>query len=392
MCRWRRWVGRVVNYRPGGPAARHASQVQARLLPRSFALAAVAVAALTAAAPAASPGPANMMGIKGKFGLVPAPSGHGRPSLYFQLTAPAGGSARAAIIVANLGHETETLKIGRALGITATNGGSTYRPLLGGCGGPGCWVMGLPRVVTLAAGAEERLSFIVRVPALTSPGQYLGGISAGPDTTPPPVTLGSSKKASTKATIVQNVTIGVAVTVGRLSSLTTGFRIPGVLGTLEGSTPRLNIRLDNTGQTFAQATGTASCTAGGSQHSYAVHAATILPGDHALVAVNAPGLPEGATLPCKVSLSYGNHQTLSWTGQVTIPGAPATHVIHTANGAYAVIPNGGVPPWAIALIGIGVLILAGIGGVLVRPMLARRPGRRARARTAGRDAGTGSVA
>jgi hypothetical protein len=333
-----------------------------------------------------------MMGIKGKFGLVPAPSGHGRPSLYFQLTAPAGGSARAAIIVANLGHETETLKIGRALGITATNGGSTYRPLLGSCGGPGCWVMGLPRVVTLAAGAEERLSFIVRVPALTSPGQYLGGISAGPDTTPQPVTLGSSKKASTKATIVQNVTIGVAVTVGRLSSLTTRFRIPGVLGTLEGSMARLNIKLDNTGQTFAHATGTASCTAGGSQHSYAVHVPTILPGDHALVAVNAPGLPEGATLPCKVSLSYGNDQTLSWTGQVTIPGAPATHVIHTANGAYAVIPNGGVPPWAIALIGIGVLILAGIGGVLVRPMLARRPGRRTRAGATGRDAGTGSVA
>jgi hypothetical protein len=119
---------------------------------------------------------------------------------------------------------------------------------------------------------------------------------------------------------------------------------------------------------------------------------TILPGDHAEVAVNTPGLPEGATLPCTVSLSYGNDQTLTWTGQVTIPGAPATHVIHTANGAYAVIPNGGVPPWAIALIGIGVLILAGIGGVLVRPVLARRPGRRAGASRAGRNAGTGSVA
>jgi hypothetical protein len=392
MCRWARWAGRAVNYRPGGPPARRASQVQTRLLPRSFALAAVAVAALTAAAPAASPRPANMMGMNGKFGLAPAPTGHGRPSLYFQLTAPAGGSARAAILVANLGKQTQTLKLGRALGLTATNGGSTYRPLLGSCAGPGCWVMGLPRVVTLAAGAEERLSFIVRVPSLTSPGQYLGGISAGPDTTPQSVTLGSSKNSSTKATIVQNVTIGVAVTVGRLSSLTTRFRISGVLGLLEGSMARLNIRLNNTGQTFAQATGTASCGAGGSQHSYVVHVATILPGDHAQIAVNAPGLPEGVTLPCKVLLSYGNHQTLSWTGQVTIPGAPATHVIHTANGAYAVIPNGGVPPWAIALIGIGVLILAGIGGVLVRPVLARRSGRGTRARPAGRGAGTGSVA
>ncbi len=392
MCRWVRWVGRAVYYRPGGPPASRVSQVQARLLPRSFALAAVAVVALTAAAPAASTGPANMMGIGGKFGLAPVSTGHGRPSLYFQLTVTAGRSARSAIIIANLGNKTQKLKIGRALGITATNGGSAYRPLLGGCAGSGCWVTGLPRVVTLPAGTEERLNFTVRVPAFTAPGQYLGGISAGPYTPPPPVVLGSNKKSSTRAVIVQDVTIGVAVTVGQLSSLTTQFRIPGVLGSIEGSTARLSIRLDNAGQTFAHATGTASCAAGGSQHSYAVHVATILPGDHAQVAVNAPGLPEGATLPCKVSLYYGNHQTVSWAGMVRIPGAPATRVIHTANGAYTVIPKGGVPPWAMALIGIGVLILAGLGGLLVRPVLARRPPRRTSAAAAGRDAGTGSVA
>jgi hypothetical protein len=72
-----------------------------------------------------------------------------------------------------------------------------------------------------------------------------------------------------------------------------------------------------------------------------------------------------------VSLHYGRDQTVTWTGRVRIPGAPHTHVIHIANGAYAVIPDRGVPPWAMALIGIGVLILAGIGAVLIRPMLAR---------------------
>jgi hypothetical protein len=369
-----------VKYRPGRPAASHASQVQARLLPRTLALAAVAVIALTAAAPAASPGPANMMGIGGKFGLAPVQSGHGKPSLYFQLTVAPGRSARAAIIVANLGNKPQKLKIGRSIGITAANGGSTYRPLSQGCAGPGCWVMGLPRVVTLAAGAQESLNFTVRVPAFTSPGQYLGGISAGPYTKPASVLLGRSKKASTHATIVQDVTIGVAVTVGRLSSLTTRFRIRGVQGTIEGSVARLSIGVYNAGQTFAHATGTASCAAGGSQHSYAVHVGTILPRYQARIAVNAPGLPEGATLPCKVSLNYGNNQTVSWTGRVKIPGAPATHTIQTANGAYTVIPDGGVPPWAMALIGIGVLILAGIGGVLVRPMLSRRPRRRQQSR------------
>jgi hypothetical protein len=368
-----------VNYRPGGPSARHASQVQARLLPRSFALAAVAVAALTAAAPAAASGPTNMMGFSGKFGLVPASTGHGRPSLYFQLTVAAGRSARAAIIVANLGNKSEKLRISRSAGVTATNGGSTYRPLSSGCAGPGCWVRGLPRVISLPAGIQEKLNFTVRVPAFTAPGQYLGGISAGPYSKPPPVLLGSHRKSSTRAAIVEDVTIGVAVTVGQLSSLTTRLRIPGVLGLVEGPTPRLGIRLYNAGQTFAKATGQASCAATGRQHSYVVHVGTILPADHAQIAVNAPGLPEGAILPCKISLYYGNHQTVSWTGRVRIPGAPATRVIHTANGAYTVIPDGGVPPWAMALIGIGVLILAGIGAVLIRPMLAR-PRRRQQSR------------
>ena len=378
-----------MNYRPGRPAASH---VRAGLLPRSFALAVVAAVAVTAAAPAAATGPPNMMGMNGKFGLAPVPNRQGRPSLYFQLTVAAGHSARSAIMVVNLGTATQTLKIGRAIGITATNGGSAYRPILQGCAGAGCWVQGLPRLVTLPAHAEERLDFTVRVPAYTSPGQYLGGISAGPNARPRPVLLGRSRKASSRAVIVQDVTIGVAVTVGQLSRLTTQFRIPGVQGMISGPMARLNIRLYNAGQTFAHATGTASCAAGGSQHSYAVHAGTILPRDQARIVVNAPGLPEGATLPCKISLHYGNHQTVSWTGRVRIPGAPATRVIHTANGAYTVIPDGGVPPWGMALIGIGGLILAGIGGLLVRPLLARRPRRRVGASAAGRDAGTGSMA
>jgi hypothetical protein len=379
MCRWARWVGRAVNYRLGGPAARHVSQARARRLPRSFALAAVAAMAVTAAAPAMATGPANMMGINGKFGLAPAPNRQGRSSLYFQLAVAAGHSARSAIMVVNLGTATQTLKIGRAIGITATNGGSAYRPNLQGCAGAGCWVRGLPRLITLPAHAEERLNFTVRVPFDTSPGQYLGGISAGPDTRPRPVILGSSRKASSRAVVVEDVTIGVAVTVGQLSRLTTRFRIDGVQGTISGPMARLGIRLYNAGQTFAHATGTASCAADGSPHLYAVHAGTILPRDQARIIVNAPGLPEGATLPCKVSLYYGNHQTVTWTGRVRIPGAPATRVIHTANGAYTAIPDGGVPPWAMALIGIGVLILAGIGAVLIRPMLAR-PRRRQQGR------------
>ena len=352
-----------------------ASQVPGRLRPRSFALATVAVAALTAAAPASPPGPPNM-GLGGHFGLAPAPSSHGKGGLYFRLTVAPGHSAAAAAIITNLEAKTQVLKIGRSVGVTAANGGSTYTPLAQGCAGPACWLSGLPRLVTLPAHTQERLDFTVTVPDGTAPGQYLGGISAGAEAASPSVIVGSSKRQSTRAVIVQDITVGVAVTVGTFSSLTTRFRIAGVQGATEGPVARLSIQLDNTGQRFAHATGRASCTAAGKQHSYAVNASTILPHDQARIAVNAPGLPEGATLPCKISLYYGSHQTVSWAGTVRIPGASDTRIIHTANGAYTVIPKGGVPPWAVALIGIGVLMLAGISAVLLRPLLTRQRRRR----------------
>jgi hypothetical protein len=364
---WAHWRGGILNRRPGGLPA---SEVPRRLWPRSFALAAVALLALTAAAPAASPGPGGNLGIGGQFGLVPSPGINSRGG-YFQLTVAPGESATATVIITNLEAKAQELKIGRSVGVTAANGGSTYSALSQGCAGASCWVSGLPSVVTLPAHTQERLDFTVRVPDGTAPGQYLGGVSAGPYVTPPSVVIGSSKQQSTRAVVLEEVTVGVAVTVGQLSSLTTRFGIDGVQGAIEGPMARLYIQLDNTGQTFAQGTGTASCTAGGSQHSYPVNANTILPGDHAQIAVNAPGLPEGATLPCTISVDYGSHQTVSWTGTVRIPGASDTRIIHTANGAYTVIPNGGIPPWALTLIGIGVLMLAGMAAVLLRPLLTR---------------------
>ena len=356
-----------MNCWPGGPPA---GRVPGRLRPRSFALAAVAVAALTAAAPASSPGSPGSMGLGGQFGLVPAPGSNGADGLYFQLTVPPGQSTTATVILTNLAAKTQELKIGRSVGVTAANGGTTYSVVAHGCLGAACWVSGLPSLVTLPAHAQERLDFTVKVPNGTAPGQYLGGIAAAPAVAPPSVAVG--KQQSTRAVIVEDVTVGVAVTVGQLSSLATRFQIESVQGAIEGPVARLYIRLHNTGQTFAYATGQASCTAGGTQHSYAVSANTILPGDRAQIAVNAPGLPEGATLPCTVTLDYGNHQTLSWSGVVQIPGAPNTRIIHTANGAYTVISKGGIPPWAAALIGIGVLMLAGIGAVLLRPLLTRQ--------------------
>jgi hypothetical protein len=178
------------------------------------------------------------------------------------------------------------------------------------------------------------------------------------------VQVGSNGKAKARAVIIERVTVGVAVTVGMLSRMTTRLRISGVSGQAIGPTARLNMRLANTGQTFAHGTGKASCTAAGRRHSFTVYASTVLPHDQAVIAVNAPGLPEGVTMPCAVSLGYGNGLIARWAGPVTVPAPPRARIVHTGPGAYSVIPHRGTPIWAVALLAVGVLLLVGMALLL----------------------------
>jgi Bacterial protein of unknown function (DUF916) len=330
----------------------------------------VAAAVVTPVLPAA----AAPAGGNGQFGLTPVPDSAGRAAPYFMLTMAAGESATDTALVSNEGQVAEKLKLSRATGVTAGNGGSAFSQEFQGCSGTSCWVSGLAGEVTVPAGAAERLQFTVRVPAGTPPGQYLAGLTVEAATPPPSVQVGSNGKATARAIIIERVTVGVAVTVGVLSRMTTRLRIPDVTGEAIGPTARLNMDLANTGQTFAHGTGKASCTVAGKSHSFAVHAATVLPHDQAVIAVNAPGLPEGVAMPCAVWLGYGNGLIARWAGSVTVPALPRTHIVHTGPGAYSVIPNNGIPAWAIALIVIGVLVLVLAAWAVVLLRLRRRSG------------------
>jgi hypothetical protein len=334
--------------------------------------AAVVVAALAVVAPVL-PAAAAPAGGNGQFGLTPVPDSTGRVAPYFMLTIAAGKSATETALVSNEGKVAETLKLSRATGVTAGNGGSAFSREFQGCSGTGCWVSGLTGKVTLSASAVKRLPFTVRVPTGTPWGQYLAGLTVEAAVPPASVKVGSNGKATARAVIISRVTVGVAVTVGELSQLTTRMRIPDVTGQAIGTTARLNIGLANTGQTFAHGTGKASCTAAGRSRSFTVYASTILPHDQAVIAVNAPGLPEGATMPCAVWIGYGKGLIARWAGLVTVPAPPRVRIIHTGPGAYSVVPvAAGIPTWAIALLVIGALLLAAMAVVLLR---LRRRGR-----------------
>jgi hypothetical protein len=333
---------------------------------------AVAAASALAAVVPVLPAAAADAGGNGQFGLTPVPDSAGHVAPYFMLTVPAGGSATGTALISNLGPVAVKLKVSRSRGVTAANGGSAFSGSFRSCSGVGCWVSGLPAEVMLPGGSGEKLPFMVRVPAGTAPGQYLAGITAEAAARPQSVRIGSNGKATARAIIVRRVTVGVALTVGSLPQLMTRLRITGVTGEAIGPTARLNIGLGNTGQTFAHGTGKASCTAAGRRHSFAVYASTVLPHDQAVIAVNTPGLPEGQAMPCTVRLGYGNGLTVSWAGLVTVPVPPRGRIIHTGPGAYSIIPEGGIPPWAIALLVVGVLALAAVAVLLLRMRRSRR--------------------
>jgi hypothetical protein len=306
------------------------------------------------------------------FGLNPAPLPDGRAESYFNLAAGAGRSATATVILSDLGHKTEKLKLSPSLGVTAANGGVGYSGASGPCSGPSCWLAGIGRTATLAPGTREKIPFTVRVPAGTPRRQYLAGITAELAARPSATKVGQHGKATAKAIIIRQVTVGVAVTVGNLSQMRNRLEIPGVSGQAIGTMPRLNVALRDTGQMFSGGTGQVSCTSAGKSHSFRVVTNTILPGDQAQIAVNATSLQEGTTVPCVVRIHYGHGQSVRWSGMVTLPKTNIVRIVHTGPGAYTVIPTGGVPGWAIALIVVGGVAIAGVAVLLIR---SRRVGR-----------------
>jgi hypothetical protein len=274
---------------------------------------------------------------------------------YFNLSVQPGQSVRATALITNLGTKAERIKLSRSTGVTAVNGGITFAGAYQRCYGPGCWVSGLPGLITLPVHSQQGLRFAVHIPRGTPRGQYLAGITAELASKPHRVTVGSSHKASAQAIIVEQVTVGIAVTVGPVSALTSRLVIHGVTGSMEGEVPRLSILVANTGQTFTRGQGTVSWRTAAGPQSARAYVGTVLPGGHALIAVNAPKMPAGATTTIHVRIRYGKGLIAQWQGAVSIPARPHLRIVHTGNGQYSVVPVAGTPLWAVALIIVGLL-------------------------------------
>jgi uncharacterized membrane protein len=324
--------------------------------------------------------PVGAIGVSGgtmPFGLTPAPDGDGQAPSYFDLNAAAGQRVAEVVVLSNQGSRDQTLKLSPSTGVTSPNSGSAFYGYFQPCVGTGCWISGIPSTITLAAGASQRVPFTVVIPSGMTPKQYLAGITAEPKTPPPPVIVGSNGKASARATIVSQVTVGVAVTVGAISQLKTSLHVPAVTAGSVGSMPRLFVHVDNAGQTFAKGNGTVTCTGADRELSYPIVVDTVLPGEAASVPVNAPGLGFDAPIRCAVHLKYGLGLVAAWSGTVLVATTTATTIVHTGPGVYSSLPVGGIPGWGLALIVIGALVLVAL--IVLVVLLLRRHRSEARA-------------
>ena len=231
------------------PSAR-ASRVAKRLIAGTVAVISVLGVSATTAVAADIGGPTP-------FGVTPTPTADGQSRPYFNLNLAPGHSTTDTVIITNMANTRQTLKISPSTGFTSPTSASAFEDFFRACVGTGCWVTGLPPIVTLAAGTARSLPFTVTVPNHVPAKQYLAGITVEPNTPPAPVVVGRNGQASAQAVVIDQVSVGVAVTVGVLAQLKTSLQIPGVTGGADGPIPRLYVQLHNVGQTFTKAHGTA---------------------------------------------------------------------------------------------------------------------------------------
>ena len=323
--------------------------------------------------PGAAPAHAVSGGGGTPFALTPAAATDGSSRAYFILDGAAGQTIHDQVVISDTGKRAETLKVSAARGTTAPNTGSAFAGAFAPCTGTGCWLSGLPAQITLQPGESRTIPFAVHVPTGTARKQYLAGITARPATDSAPVPVGGGNGSRAQAVIVNEVTVGVAVTVG--SHLRSDLGIADVAGSVTGRTSLLQIKVHNAGETFLRGIGEADCTTPGRSLRFPVGVNTVLPGDSGTVQVTAAGLPAGSST-CTISIPFGAG-TAHWKGTVTIPAAQVVKRVQVAPGVYAALPHNHIPTWAVALLVAGGALILALLGTIVLLLLRRRHRRQA---------------
>jgi len=327
----------------------------------TVALAALALTALPAAALAAA-------SFAGGFSAAPVNTG---TADYVSLSLEASRQATATVRVTNLRAGRQTLWLYAVRGVTSRISGDAYVGAGRACQGVGCWIHSLPSRISVRAGTSVDVTFAVRVPPGTAPGQYLAGVAIEPPVSPRSPQPVNSGSAATSV-ILRQIVIGVAVTVGRRFG--SDVTIPTVRGVAIGNTAGIAVAEHNRGARFEHPAGRATIVVDGTPRSFAVRSGTVLPGGDPTLRVLTPSLRAG-TYPARATLRYDDdRKTAAWTGTVTIPAIRVPTFVPGKGGTLIEEPPPSPSPSPLLLLalGAGVAILGIAAGALARRLWKQR--------------------
>jgi hypothetical protein len=296
-------------------------------------------------------------GFAGQFAVGPVRKGTALS--YFNFSVASGGRTLAGqLLITGEDRTPIALDVAPAIGITAAYSGYAYVSIASKkCAESSCWLHGLPSHLTVKYHQQVVVSFTVHVPNGIPLGQYLAGVTVQPAVTPRSPRPASGTGAT--STLIHQVIIGVAVTVG--SGYPHGLSIPDVTGTRIGSSPGLLIDETDGGRAFEHPAGAVTLDGStGRVWHFAAVSGTVLPSDSAQLRVLAPNVPPG-TYPASAYLRYDSgHKIARWSGTVVIPAA-TKQPVSVPPGARVIVVHegGGVPIWALALVFVVALALAG---------------------------------
>jgi hypothetical protein len=344
-------------------------------------VAAVALAVVGPAAPAraAGSGPAAFVVAVPASGASVDATGS-----YFVVHADGGATVHQTVLLTNHGTGSVTAQVrgvdaGSALGRGAVYGLPSDTPA-----GVGTWIVPDAPTVTLRAGRQTAVSFDVRVPPGTAPGQHLGGISVSARAVSGGPESSASANVAVDVTMESQRVLGVEVDVP--GALTPRLEVTSASVVGDRGARRLVVKVTNAGNALVRATGALDVAALDVHRDVVVR--TFVPGTS--VDVDAPW-PESAgsrTYPANLALDYGGTR-LDWSAAVGIPGATSAHPNGTdGSGTRASASRNRTSPvpWVLGLAA-AALVVGGGMALVARRRAEPAPRSRRRARAAAVERG-----
>jgi len=300
------------------------------LRPRTIVLLAILLSAvlLGPAVLAAAQETPDVFSIKAEAGDDPATTEAG----YFVFDLAARGEASGAVRLTNPTDAAITVDLLAVDAITANSGGSAFATADATPVAAGVWVQIEEAEVVMEPETDTVIEFTVEVPDDTAPGQYLAGFSAAvrPEASDETPDAAVANEAGASIDPRTRYVIGVQIDVD--GEWTPSLQVDDVALIEQPSGSFIGISLRNDGDTFLRPTGTLTLTddQGAVVVTQSIEMGTFITGTGVTFPVAWPGGAATGDYRSHVELAYGDGQTATFDGTLTVAAAAASTITVSA--------------------------------------------------------------